>query len=385
VVEKIFFDLIKQREDEIKSLRKKGRKVIGYLCSRFPVELAYALDLIPIRVFVTDSSYESLGTVFIWERMCPYAKLITGNFLAEDSFYSQNIDVLSGTVICQVVHRMLDVLSAYTKKPTLMLIYPLLRPPEKDQLELFTSEVQWLKKELEKLSQTHLTEQKLKEAIELYDKVRKELIDVYESYLEERLNITYKDFIKLVLLSQFLDPFEFLNFVKEVKKEAGSSSIKKGDNKVKILISGSIILPENEVILDLVEKCGGKIVADDTCSGLRSFYGIEVKEVSISAIAKAYLHAIPCGATQCLDLGKDERLNFLTDIIKKYDIHGVIYQTLRYCDPFSFKVNETQKFLQKVKSVAFLPIHMDVSSSEIQRLQTRIEAFIESISFKLGG
>ena len=376
-----FENLIKEREYQIETLRKKGKKVIGYFCSRFPVELAYALDFIPIRIFVVNNLYESLGSEYIWERMCPYAKLIVGNFIAENAFYQKNVDIISGTIICQVVHRMLDILSAYTKKITLMLAYPLLRPPQKEQIEFFTSEINWLKRKLEKISQKQLTDSKLREAINLYSKIREELKNIHQLYADGKLVITYKDFIKLIQLSQFLDPFDFLNLIKKIKTKQIIQEISINKN-INIIISGSIILPGNEVILDIVEESGGKIIGDDTCSGLRCFYGIDIKEPSILGIAQAYLNAVPCGAMQCMTYDKDERLKFLITLANRYKAHGIIYHTLRFCDPYSFKVNETQKFLQKSKNLAFLSIHTDVSFAETSRLKTRIEAFIESISFK---
>ena len=381
-----FKELIENRKIQIEKLRKEGKKIIGYLCSRFPVELAYALDFIPIRILIVDSLYESLGSEYIWERMCPYAKLIIGNFVARDTFYSKNVDVISGTIICQVIHRILDVLSAYTQKTTLMLTYPLIRPPQKDQENFFVSEIHWFKSELEKIAGKKLSEKELEKAVNTYNEVRKNLKDIYKLYVEGKLKISYKDYFKLVQLSQFLDPIEFITLAKEIKtKQLLEDLPTKSSSEVKIFISGSVVLPENETIFDIIERAGGKIVGEDTCSGLRSFYDINIKEPTISEIARAYLNAVPCGATQCVNLDEDERFRFVTTLIDRYRANGIIYQTLRFCDPYSFKVSETQKFLDKKRKIAFLPIHMDISFSETQRIQTRIEAFIESISFKIGG
>ncbi len=374
----IFEKLIKKRITHIEKLKEKGRKIIGYFCCRFPVEIAFALDLIPIRVFPISGLYEQTGSEYIWERMCPFSRLTVGEFITKGTFLNKFVDIISGAVICQVVHRILDILQVYLKKPTLILTYPLKRPLEQNHTKLFHLEIKWLKEELEKISGKKLDNLKLRNSIETYNKLRTQLIMLHSDYVEDKINIKYEDFLKIIQLSQFLAPFETLKLIDKIKEKKYKKTKKISRDK-KIIISGSMIIPGYDTIIKIIEECGGKIVADDTCYGMRSLYELTVKDYNIENISEAYLNAPPCSATQCINYEKDEHINFLKEFINKYNPDGIIYHTLRFCDPYSFKTNEIRDLF---KNIPFLPLHTDVSISESQRVKTRIEAFLESLTFK---
>ena len=119
-------------------------------------------------------------------------------------------------------------------------------------------------------------------------------------------------------------------------------------------------------------------MADDLCSGLRPLTHVNVKDYSIGGIGDAYMDRIPCGSLPYLrSLDTDRRLANLSDLIETYKVEGIIYHTLRYCDPFTFKAVETKKYFQD--KVAFLEIHTEYAPADVEALRTRVEAFLELI------
>ena len=126
---------------------------------------------------------------------------------------------------------------------------------------------------------------------------------------------------------------------------------------------------------------GGRIVGDELWSGLNPSLDVNIKEPSIKGIAYAYINRVPHGALPYLDLETDGRLKNLKQLIKDYKASGVIYHTLRYCDPFTFKAGETKDALKKV-GVPLLEIHTEYAGSDVEAIRTRAEAFVELIKNK---
>ena len=120
------------------------------------------------------------------------------------------------------------------------------------------------------------------------------------------------------------------------------------------------------------------MVVDALCTGHSFFADVEVKEPTIEGIADAYLDKVPCASLPYpVDLETDRRLAYMGRLIDTYRPEGMIYHTLRYCDPFTFKAYETKQFFKD--KVAFLEIHTEYARSDEGSLMTRVEAFMELI------
>ena len=108
---------------------------------------------------------------------------------------------------------------------------------------------------------------------------------------------------------------------------------------------------------------------------------VDIKEPTIEAIAWAYLHRTPHGALPYLDLATDGRIARLKSLIGTFKADGVIYHTLRYCDPYTFKAKETKDILEQI-GIPLLELHTEYAGSDVEAIRTRVEAFIEMIKLK---
>ena len=129
--------LLESRKDKIKMERETGKKVVGYLCCRVPLELIHAHGMIPVRLGTAAESYMATGKEYIHQFTCPFIKCVVGEILTEGTFLYDNVDVISGSVICLAVSRALEVLKAYTKKPTYYLTIPHLPLVKEKSASLF--------------------------------------------------------------------------------------------------------------------------------------------------------------------------------------------------------------------------------------------------------
>jgi benzoyl-CoA reductase/2-hydroxyglutaryl-CoA dehydratase subunit BcrC/BadD/HgdB len=181
-----------------------------------------------------------------------------------------------------------------------------------------------------------------------------------------------------------LDRVKYLSLLQELLTELKdvaniNHSLQNLPKGPRVLLSGTIIPVGDTKLIDIIERFGGRIVADDLCTGLRPFLNLNIQEPTTKGIANAYIDRVPCGSLPYLDLESDRRLHNLKQLVKEYKAKGVIYHTLRYCDPFTFKANETKEILEK-EHVPFLEIHTEYARSDLGGIETRVEAFIEMIS-----
>jgi benzoyl-CoA reductase/2-hydroxyglutaryl-CoA dehydratase subunit BcrC/BadD/HgdB len=170
--------LLEERREEIPYLRDKGQKVFGYVCCKVPIEIVHALGLIPIRIGISAEEKMATGKEYTHQYTCPYIKCIVGEMLEQGDFFHDNVDIISGYVTCLAVHRCLEVLKQYTGKPTFYLTHPLNPPTEKEK-KFYEGEITHFVSQLEAVTGRKLETNRLKESVELFNKIRENLKELY--------------------------------------------------------------------------------------------------------------------------------------------------------------------------------------------------------------
>lgn len=370
--------LLDERRQEIPKLRNKGRRVFGYVCCKVPVEIPHALGMIPIRIGVADQKKLATGKEYVYQYTCPYLKCIVGEMLEEGDFFHDNVDIISGHVACISVYRCLQVLKVFSGRPVIFLAHPL-NPPGEREAKFYDGEVRHFVGQLEGMAGKKLDPDRLRESVALFNKMRKNLKKLYRLQSLGVLPLRWTDVFKIIHAGFILDPRRYLAFLDETVEEAEAKRTEpqESNGAPRIMLAGSPILPGDNLLIDVIEKCGAKIVTDSLCTGLRTFEDLIIKEPTLEGIMRTYLDSTPCATVQCLKADNDKRLDHILRLISEYKVQGVVYYALRFCDPYAFKDNDTKEFLAEKAGIPMIAIHSEYGGSEEGRLQTRIEGFLE--------
>jgi len=373
---------VRDRPAQIAEARKNGAKVVGWINYNIPEEIIHALGLIPVRLGTGgDERLVEVGSRYISTKNCVFVREIVGLFAEKKDPYIQNSDLVAVDATCLQVYRVAESIKYYFKVKTVILPVP--RHFDKPEgREYFRQEVEAFTKTLEEFSGKKLEQKKLETSVRIYDETRKAIKALYKYQSATNALLTWRETFEVVHAGYYLDRVEYLSLLntllKELKDGKGKSDGSKSEGEARVLLSGSIITPGDTKLIDIIERAGGRIVGDDLWSGLTPSLDVTVKEVSIKGLADAYLRRVPHAALPYLDLATDRRLKNLKKQVKANRAQGVIYHTLRYCDAFTFKANETKNILQEA-GISFLEIHTEYAGSDVEPIRTRAEAFIEMI------
>ncbi|WP_342770238.1 MULTISPECIES: 2-hydroxyacyl-CoA dehydratase family protein [unclassified Methanoculleus] len=377
-------DAVKRRPAELAEMRKNGSKVVGYLCCYIPEEIVHALGLVPIRLGIGGNErLVELGGHYISTQNCVFVRETLGLFLEKEDPYVKNADVVAISASCMQMYRASELLKYYAKANTIVLGVPRNFYTDEGRA-YFRNEVRWFTEKLEKLAGKRLDPEKLAQSIALFRSIREKIREIYTVQAKENSPISWREVLQVIQAGYYLDRDQYHQFLDELlaeisQKSGKSDTTPETDGKPRLILSGSPIPPGDNKILDLIEEMGGRIVADDLCFGLRPYLGIEVKEATVQGIADAYLDKVPCASLPYLkELETDRRLANLSNLVKQFQPDGMIYHTLRFCDAFTFKGNETKTFLK----IPFMEIHTEYAGSDIEGVRTRVEAFLEMIQDK---
>ncbi len=377
-------EAVDERPAELAEARENGSKVVGYLCCYIPEEIIDALGLIPARLGRGgDDRVVELGGHYISTQNCVFARESLGLFLENKDPYVKNTDLVAVSASCMQMYRVGELIRYYSKSNTVILGVPRNFYTDEGR-EYFRKEMQWFVENLEKFSGKKLLKKNLEKSIELHNNIRKAIADIYRFQAQEIPPITWKEVFDVIHAGFYLDRTRYLSLLNNLLVELNKKNVEpkiKSNGHPRILLSGSIISPGDTKIINLIDEMGGRVVADDLCMGLRPLVNIDIKSPTVQGIADAYLDRVPCASLPYLpSLKTDKRLQNLSDLIEQYRPDGMIYHTLRFCDAFSFKANETKNFFKD--KLPFIELHTEYAGSDIEGVRTRVEAFLEILREK---
>jgi benzoyl-CoA reductase/2-hydroxyglutaryl-CoA dehydratase subunit BcrC/BadD/HgdB len=374
-----------ERPEEIAKARREGQKVVGWQGYNIPEEIIYALGLIPVRIGVGgDDRLVEIGARYISTKNCVFVRETVGLFAENKDPYIQNTDFLAFDATCLQTYRTAEILEYYFNKEVIILGVPrnFYWPEAK---VYFTKEVEYFTKRLEEQTGTKLDNQILADTITLYDRIREAIVTIYQYQAATANYLSWEETYDLIHAGYYLDRREYLSLLEQVLSELqekqGQPVIEVAEDEARIFISGSVIPPGDKKLINIINEVGGRIVGDDLWSGLIPYFEVKIPENSLQGLAVGYLNRTPHGALPYLDLDTDQRIKRLKELIKTFKAQGVIYHTLRYCDPYTFKAKETKDILQKV-GIPLLEIHTEYAGSDFEAIRTRVEAFVEMIRNK---
>ena len=131
-----------------------------------------------------------------------------------------------------------------------------------------------------------------------------------------------------------------------------------------------------ERVLDIVEKCGGLVVAMENCTGLKPLLE-DVDETAadpLRALAEKYFH-LPCSVMT----PNDRRLEVLGQLAADYRPECVIELIWQACLTYDVESHRVKRFVEEELGLPYLRIETDYSPSDSARIAVRVEALFETV------
>lgn len=365
-----FYEIIDNPGKYAKSLQSKGKKIIGYFCSYTPEEIILAAGAHPMRLFGSNRNI-TLADAHLQAYSCSFVRS------ALEEALSGGLDFLYGTVFphtCDSIQRLSDIWRLNTNFRFFAdVVFPVKLNTE--SAADYTADV--LKKfirDLEKNLDAEITDEKLKDAIQKYNRIRNSLKTIYEMRSVNPDIISGRDLYAVVRGSMIMDRDHLINRLDELIKDLKRNKPQDKKNRAKrIILSGSICSQPD--IYSMIEESGAEVVWDDLCTGSRYFQGIIEDGDPVVSLAKRYLERINCPAKHRSLTARGENI---LDIVKKNNADGVIFILLKFCDPHAFDYPYIKAFLEKEKIPSLL-LEIEHIPSQAQ-MQTRLETFIHTLN-----
>jgi benzoyl-CoA reductase/2-hydroxyglutaryl-CoA dehydratase subunit BcrC/BadD/HgdB len=340
---------------------------VGVLCSYTPEEVIYAAGLQPVRLLGSGQPVRSADS-FLHNNLCPYVR---GLF---DEALAGSYDDCPGVVFvnsCDAMRRLHDVWRHYGRQ-SFVHIVDILRVGDEDAIAYFADQLRALAGALAAHFGTTVTDDRLFAAIRHVNQTRRLVARLYELRTRTPPALAGAEAFPILLAGVRSDQALFQSaLARYLDACAAADSHHRHRGKPRLLISGSVF--HHPHLISLAEDAGAVVVAEDFCVGHRHYAGEVVEDADpFQAIARRYVRRAPCSRMKDLGL----RHAYLESLIDDFQIDGVVYHSLKFCDLYQYDFPLTQQLVRR-RGLPILYLETDFTTGSYGQLKTRLQAFVE--------
>ncbi len=373
-----------KRIEELLEMKNQGKPLVGAFCIFVPEELVVAAGgacygLCGGAQFSIPDAERDLP-----RNICPLIKSAYGFKLQRTCPYTQAADFIYGETTCEAKKKMYELLGKL--HPTHVMHIPQMkRDREKN---LWKQEIYDFKNHIESIIHRKLTFEELRKGIEKINKKRQAMqrLDYLRGAHPETVPISGKDGLLINQISFYDDPERFTKNVHKLCDEL-EKRIKNGisvcpSNTPRIMVIGTPMAPPNWKLHHVVETTGGVIINEEACIGHRYYKdnvdleGTKTIDDLIERMLEKYMK-VDCA---CFT-PNEERIDKIIKMYRDRKADGIIYYSLSFCHTYNV---ESKKVIDRLKAegIPVLKIESDYSMEDVGQIKTRVEAFIESVTFR---
>jgi bzd-type benzoyl-CoA reductase N subunit len=367
-------ELCRSRDKRARQLRVQGRKVVGYFCCYPSLEIMTAAGIVPYRMMGNIKEPVTQADTHLEAIVCGYVRS------SLDVALKGAYDFLDGLVIpstCETIDKLYRIWQDALEPQYSCYYLCIPQVVQPSSLEFFNAELAAFKRNMETLASTEISNQSLREAIDLCNEVRAEVRELYELRKQDPPLISGTEVTQTILAGMGIPVKEFRDLLKAVIEEVKGRREGPEKKPARLLIYGTEL--DDAAFVEMVEESNANVVMDDMCLGTRYYWhDVEVTKDPLEGIAVRYLDKTVCPRT-FREEGSRQRFQYLLDFARDFNVNGVILAVSDFCDCHEYDVPDVRDTLTEA-GLPFLYIQHDYSLTSIAGLRTRVEAFTESIA-----
>ena len=354
-----------------------GRKVIGYTCSFLPPEILHAAGLLPYRIRGIETRSMEIGDAYYGPYVCTFPKCLLQ--LAGEGKYH----FLSGAVVSTGCDSMRRLDECWRKAgedypgavPDFFHYFDVPHKTDPHAMKWFENEIQKIIQRIEDHFQVSVTDENLKNAIEIYNHGRRLLWELEKMRAEEIPLVSGADAFAIAVAATVMPREIFNASLEKLLSEISGKKEATRNGQRRIMIAGSI--NDDVELVRLIESSGATVVADSICFGIRGEMDLVRTDTHpVAALAEQYLSTSVCPR---MFGAYEHRFGYLKNKAQRTNVQGVILQNIRFCDLHGSENGLLERDFEEL-GIPCLRLEREYGPlTETGRMKMRIEAFLERL------
>ena len=349
-----------------------GQPVVGIMCEYAPRELVMAAGAIPVCLCGGSADTIPAAEEQLPSTLCPLIKSTYGYHVQKSNPFMEMADLIVAETTCDGKKKMFELIAE--SRLTYVLELPQ-KEDDADAMEHWVNELRKFERELESRFDMEITDEKIREAIDVMNReraLRRELAELMKSDappLTGRELLEFKSSISGI-------PTDYAQYEEALKLYGNEKGCPTMSSRVRVLMTGVPIVHGAERVLEIVEDHGGLVVCMENCTGLKPILD-DVDGTAadpVRALADKYFR-IPCS----VKTRNESRVESLRKLAEEYRPQCVIELIWQACLTYDIESVRIKRVAEDELGVPYLRIETDYSPSDSARIAVRVEALFETV------
>ena len=382
-----FEDLLQEANNElIGQAQKEGMKCIGYMCENVPEPLLNLPGCFSARLRAPRTGSIDVGTYYLTSFLCEYSRAILERALEGGFNFLDAVITPDG---CSMLNRCvenMDVLQTMGKDKEGFFFDYMEIPMKADYNGLDLYVVQCRNHILKPLAENYgidTSDAAIRKAVADHNKVCELLRAIGDFRKLDEPTITGYEYSVLCLASYVAPKHLIIGKLEDTLKELKK---RKPDEKpwfnARVVVVGSEV--DDTDFIKIIEDSGAFVCADRFCYGSlpgRDPIELNDEEDALTQVCRHYMYKCEC--PRMMDTPTmDGRRAYVNELAKEYKADGIIYQQMKFCDPWAYERMLGSHILREEYGYPVLAVDRPYAIGTSGQMRTRVQAFIESIDIK---
>ncbi len=380
-----FERLLEDADNElVREAQAEGKICVASTCYQIPEVLLKLDGCFGVRLRAPRTGSIDMGTYYMTSFLCEYTRALLERAIEGGYQFADCIITPDG---CSMLNRCVENMELLHTVEKDRFFYKYLEVPMKaddNGLNLYIGQCRT--KILEPLHEVFgldTSDAALRKAVERHNELCRILTAIGDYRKEDNPRITGYEFHILCMASYVAPQDKIIDKLRETLEELKTREPEaKFPFRARVAVVGSEI--DDVDMIRLIEDSGAYVCADRFCYG--SLPGREVIELNdtedaLTQICRHYMMATMC--PRHMDTKKmDRRREYVNEIAREYKADGIIYEQMKFCDPWAYERMVGSAVLRDEYHYPVLTIDRPYAVGNSGQIRTRVQAFVESMEIK---
>lgn len=382
-----FEKLLEDANNElVRQAQSEGLKCIATTCENVPEPLLNLPGIFSVRLRAPRTGSMEMATYYMTSFLCEYSRALLERAIEGGYNFVDGIVTPDGcTMMNRCVENMELLKTMGEGKDGFFWEY--MEIPQKNDdnaLEMYTLQCRnHILKPLAEKYGIDTSDEAIRAAVEQHNAVCRLIRAIGDFRKEKYPRVTGYEFHILTLVSYVAPKHLIVDKLRETLEEIKTREPDAADKyRARVVFVGSEV--DDVDVIRLVEESGAYVCADRFCYG--SLPGRD--EIILNDeedIVKQVCRQVQ-GRAQCPRYGDMAKMtgrrDYVADLAKEYGADGIIYEQMKFCDPWAYERMIGTIVLRDEHGYPVLAVDRPYSIGSSGQMRTRVQAFVESIEIK---
>ena len=384
----IFFeDLLQEANNKlVQQAQAEGKVCVAYVCENTPEPLLNLPGAFSARLRAHRTGSIDISTYYLTSFLCEYSRALLERAIEGGYNFADCVITPDG---CSMMNRCvenMELLKAVSKDKEKFFYQYMEIPMKADDNGLNLYVLQCRNHILKPLNEVYgidISDGAIRKAVAEHNHVCELIRKIGDFRKLDKPAITGYEYAVLTLATYVAPKYLIVPMLEETLDELTTRvPDEQSSFRARVVVVGSEV--DDTDFIKLVEESGAFVCADRYCYGSlpgRNPIRLNDEEDALTQICAQYMYRGQCPRYMNTDKMVGRR-QYVADLAAEYKADGIIYQQMKFCDPWAYEKMLGSHILREDFGYPVLAVDRPYAIAGSGQMRTRVQAFVESMEIK---